>query len=456
MRLGEILIAAGLLSEQQVLEARNRQASVRGRLGTQLVQLGFISTDQVSLALGKQHQVPPVLVRHFAHNDPAVLPLIGAKVAAEYFIVPIAYARKDGQRRLVVCLRDPRNTELISRLQQQLRVPVVASVASELAIRVYLERYYHVDAVAKQGSFAATDDDEDVDLSDFGDPDSGLDTLELIDLDDRKLSTTAPARFVPEAQRTSGISEALRAAAQAAAAQAASAQAASSHATASHTAPVPLAESKTEAAASSGHSSGHSSGPRAGHSSGHSSGPAPTLTATASVPAPAPISTPLEAFVASIAQADKRPAVSEAIMEFLRQRFAAGLMFTIKDGLAMGHLGFGGHLDDPDTVAALMIPMSKSVFGVVHDTRESWRGDPKTHSSAAQERFLTLFAMDKAPAEIVVAPIVIGSKVVCLLYAHARAGAAIGDTQLAELAAITEATNDAFARIIRNARKSAG
>jgi hypothetical protein len=43
---------------------------VERRLGTNLIELGYLDLDALSTALGRQHRMPAALARHFDKSDP--------------------------------------------------------------------------------------------------------------------------------------------------------------------------------------------------------------------------------------------------------------------------------------------------------------------------------------------------------------------------------------------------
>ena len=57
MLIGEILIEAGVLDHERVEEALEAQVIHGGRLGTNLVELGHVTEEQLAKALGKQHGI---------------------------------------------------------------------------------------------------------------------------------------------------------------------------------------------------------------------------------------------------------------------------------------------------------------------------------------------------------------------------------------------------------------
>jgi len=410
MRLGEILVAAGLITPPQLQHVLARKETRPWeRLGTHVVHLGLATPDQVSLALANQYDIPAALVRHFVHHDPKAAKLIGPKVATAHSLLPIAFSRTGGAN-IVICFRDPNQPELIAKLEKALGIAVSPCVASELAIGIYLDHYYGTQPVYGMPPEVSDDSDFDVDI-DFEETKSGLESLNLVDLDHRDVERAAPDAFVPEDQRRSALHQAL------AAAQA--------NKTGIDALDLIAAEPK----------------------------PKPTPTPDpVSLVVPAVVWQDLPDLIHAIDQATERSAVSEAIMSFMKQRFSAGMMFTVKDGLAMGHQGFGGHLNDKDTVAALMLPVRNGILGAAHDSAEVWRGNPAELSSVAQKRFLTLFDVATPPSDVVVAPVAVAGRILCLLYAHDTGSSNLDDGKVEELVDIADATQKAFTRLIQESR----
>ena len=66
---GELLVAAGLVTPEQVEQALRAQVMWGARLGTNLIELGFVDLDALSTALGRQHALPAALARHFEKAD---------------------------------------------------------------------------------------------------------------------------------------------------------------------------------------------------------------------------------------------------------------------------------------------------------------------------------------------------------------------------------------------------
>src|SRR5215510_2327514 len=98
-RLGELLVAGGLLTIEQVEQALRAQVMWGGRLGTNLIELGYLDLDTLSSVLGRQHRLPAALARHFDKADPDLQRRLDADIAERYSVVPI---RAAGQKKMLV------------------------------------------------------------------------------------------------------------------------------------------------------------------------------------------------------------------------------------------------------------------------------------------------------------------------------------------------------------------
>jgi MSHA biogenesis protein MshE len=66
VRLGEILLQQGLLTDDQLQQSLDEQRKSGRKLGRVFVEKGFVSEDQISTALARQLQVPFVNLKHFS------------------------------------------------------------------------------------------------------------------------------------------------------------------------------------------------------------------------------------------------------------------------------------------------------------------------------------------------------------------------------------------------------
>lgn len=142
-RLGERLIAAGLLTHEQLEQALRAQVVWGGRLGTNLVELGCIDLDTLATALGKQHGLPPALGRHFDRADRALQEQFPPDLAVKYEVVPLL--RFGNPPRIAVVSIDPLTADARDEIAEAFGLEadqIVPSIAAEMRVRYHLERVY--------------------------------------------------------------------------------------------------------------------------------------------------------------------------------------------------------------------------------------------------------------------------------------------------------------------------
>ncbi len=129
-RLGEILIARGVVSPdglRAALEACRRNG---GRLGTWLVRLGFVNENVLLEALAEQTGCPSVTATELATGPAELRGLIPAALARRHLAV--AFARQG--RRLDVAMINPNDLVLVDEIGAVTRHTVRPHVATESAL----------------------------------------------------------------------------------------------------------------------------------------------------------------------------------------------------------------------------------------------------------------------------------------------------------------------------------
>jgi hypothetical protein len=145
-RLGELLVAAGLVTTDQVEQSLRAQVMWGGRLGTNLVELGHLELDDLARTLARQHRIPAALTRHFDRVDRALQQGLPSAVAERHTIVPLFRAGKQKDR-IVIVSAAPLRDEVLAHVADALCVPVaqlLPSIAAELRIAYHLELAYQI------------------------------------------------------------------------------------------------------------------------------------------------------------------------------------------------------------------------------------------------------------------------------------------------------------------------
>src|SRR5688500_13816942 len=145
-RLGELLVAARLLDPEQIERALRAQVLWGGRLGTNLIELGLLDLDGISRALGRKHNLPSALARHFEKADRELQDRLPVDIARQWSVVPLLHV--GAQKKIAIAVLDPLPRQALRQLADAfLCTPasLVVSVAAEMRVRYHLERVYGIE-----------------------------------------------------------------------------------------------------------------------------------------------------------------------------------------------------------------------------------------------------------------------------------------------------------------------
>jgi type IV pilus assembly protein PilB len=139
-RLGDYLVGAGIISPTQLDQALREQSSWGGRLGQNLLTLGFIDERRLAAAIAKHLGLPAVDL------DRATLPadvtrLLPLEIAERYGLMPLGARPREG-RILIACF-DPTDTGAISAAARSSGLVPDVHVATATSIDRAIRRYYY-------------------------------------------------------------------------------------------------------------------------------------------------------------------------------------------------------------------------------------------------------------------------------------------------------------------------
>ena len=138
-KLGEMLVRGGLVTMDQVVKALAAQKQNGGRLGSNLVMLGFVKEEQITHLLGQQFRLATVNLAS-VNIEPNVLKLVSAEVVQKYQVLPLS---KIG-RVLTLAMTNPSDFPAIEDIKFLTGCEVQPVVASETSVSKALERFYGV------------------------------------------------------------------------------------------------------------------------------------------------------------------------------------------------------------------------------------------------------------------------------------------------------------------------
>jgi type IV pilus assembly protein PilB len=137
VRIGELLLKEKLISPEQLQQALSQQKSNGGKLGYNLVKMGFVKDEQITALLSKQYGVPSINLAQFK-IDPTIVKLVPTETARKYQIIPLS---RSGST-LTIAMTDPTNVFAMDDIKFMTGYTVEPVVASEVAITDAVEKYY--------------------------------------------------------------------------------------------------------------------------------------------------------------------------------------------------------------------------------------------------------------------------------------------------------------------------
>lgn len=144
-KLGQLLVARGWITVQQLTRALQNQSIVGGRLGTCLVEIDALTEDLLLKGLSEQLGVPAATVDDLRKIPEEVLSLLSDKLARRCRAVPF---RVEGSR-LDLAMLDARNLACQDEIAFATGKRVKIHVAHELRILEALERYYREESPSR-------------------------------------------------------------------------------------------------------------------------------------------------------------------------------------------------------------------------------------------------------------------------------------------------------------------
>lgn len=138
-KLGEMLIEGGLIDQYQLKSALAHQRQWGGRIGANVVKLGFITEEDLVAFLSRTFNLPSVNL--FSVKVPAaIIATVPKDVAKKYGIVPLQQSAD--KKYLTVAMSDPTNLMALDELTFLVNARVKPVITSDTGIEDALRHYY--------------------------------------------------------------------------------------------------------------------------------------------------------------------------------------------------------------------------------------------------------------------------------------------------------------------------
>ncbi len=146
-RLGDMLVDAGVITDEQLGEALKKQREMGMRLGQTLIELNFTNEGEIVEALHQQMGLPIAHIRE-AKLTPEVIGLLSEKIVRKHNVLPFEI-HPENPNILRVAMSDPLDILAVDDLGIVTNMIIEPMVATPSDIHFGIERYYGNEQVAK-------------------------------------------------------------------------------------------------------------------------------------------------------------------------------------------------------------------------------------------------------------------------------------------------------------------
>lgn len=141
--------------------------------------------------------------------------------------------------------------------------------------------------------------------------------------------------------------------------------------------------------------------------------------------------------------------IGNVLATWLHSTYGIGLVLVVKDilGMAIGWRGWAPGVEQA-TIESISVPLGPpSMFTTAYEGKVAFLGPPPEDGMAVQRKVWTALGSEE-PLEAIVIPVMLGERMVNILYAHATGGT-IPDGSLEDAARVAREATTAYARLIR-------
>jgi len=408
MKLGEMLVLDGRLSEEDLDAALRYQARDGGRLGTVLVEHGFVDLEALTVYLGLELGIPIATGAMLERAKRAAVRLLQPAQAFKHKCVPLVVQ----DRHLIAAIEDPHDFATLEALNQITGYRVLPRVAPELRIYYYIERYFGVARPVRFVRFGDTPrgNDSPADTGLPAPPLPGLPPVPSAPVtapgpQPRLRSTMKMKKLFDETEDLELDAEDL----------------------------IDTLDADTEAAAEAAPITAK-----------------PEASVPTALPAapPAPKSIPVDVALRELTTADDRNRIVEILLGGVASMFEAVVVFTVRDNIAFGWKAMG-ELPGHANVEHLLIPLeAPSVIQAAIAAEGGVFHGALTPSTVNSYIYKVLQCAE--PAQVTTGVISIGKRVVNVFYGHARP---LGVVEIGVVQQLCRSAAEAYTRLIASSKR---
>lgn len=137
-RLAETLVEEGVITELQLQNALQRQLIMGGKIGSNLLELKYLTEEGLGRALSKIYKMPFLSAESFSNIPADVIKSIPKEITIRHRVIPIKMEPKS----ITIAMENPNNLTAMDEIGFMTGCRVAPAVASETRIALELNRYY--------------------------------------------------------------------------------------------------------------------------------------------------------------------------------------------------------------------------------------------------------------------------------------------------------------------------
>jgi type IV pilus assembly protein PilB len=147
LRIGDILIRKGFVSQEQLKKALTESRATGGTLGSILTRVGAITDEQLGMCLAELHGLEYIRAKDI-NLKPEVIDLLPSEFIKQHLAVP--HRIDSEQERLEVIIAHPDKTRIIDDIALMTRYRVIAKVCTRSELSQVIDKYFSLSYAADE------------------------------------------------------------------------------------------------------------------------------------------------------------------------------------------------------------------------------------------------------------------------------------------------------------------
>jgi len=153
-KLAQALVSEKIITPEQLEKAREKQKSTHQHLTDTLIDLDFITPVDIAKTIGKLWNIPFISLSEKDISNEA-LQLLSEEMMRRHFMIPVRIE----DNTLVLAMADPLNIVAVDEVRLMTNYQVKVTIATERDITLILDKYFNIQRTAKEALLGMKIDD---------------------------------------------------------------------------------------------------------------------------------------------------------------------------------------------------------------------------------------------------------------------------------------------------------